>query len=178
MSDKKAIFGWVIYDLANTAFSALFITFFFPLLVKFYLGGNELQIGLINGISMFLAGILVPFVGALSDTTGRKMSFVIFFTIICAIFTVLTAYSSLYLALIFALIAMLSYHAALDVYDAKLMDISNNKNRGRISGYGVALGYIGTILSLLMAYIILTIFGWKSETGIKAIFPATGLFFL
>ncbi len=127
---------------------------------------------------MFLAAIFVPFIGALSDTTGRRMNFVIFFTIICAIFTVLTAYSSLYLALIFASIAMLTYHAALDVYDAKLMDISNNKNRGKISGYGVALGYVGTILSLLMAYIILTIFGWKSEAGIKAIFPATAIFFL
>lgn len=127
---------------------------------------------------MLLAGILVPFIGALSDTTGRRMNFVIFFTIICVIFTALTAYVSLYPALIFAIIAMFTYHAALDVYDAKLMDVSTNKNRGKISGYGVAFGYVGTILSLAMAYIILTIFGFDSETGIKAVFPATAVFFL
>jgi len=127
---------------------------------------------------MLLAGILVPFIGALSDTTGRRMNFVIFFTILCVIFTTLTGYVPLYLALIFALIAMFTYHAALDVYDAKLVDISTNKNRGKISSYGVAFGYVGTILSLVMAYIILTIFGFQSETGIRAIFPATAIFFL
>lgn len=127
---------------------------------------------------MLLAGIFVPFIGALSDTTGRRMNFVIFFTIICVIFTALTAYVPLYLALIFALIAMFTYHSALDVYDAKLIDISTNKNRGKISGYGVALGYLGTILSLIMAYIILSIYGWDSETGVKAIFPATAIFYL
>jgi len=127
---------------------------------------------------MLLAGIFVPFIGALSDITGRRMNFVIFFTIICAIFTALTAYVSLYPALIFALIAMLTYHAALDVYDAKLMDISTNKNRGKISGYGVGLGYLGAILSLLMAYVILRVYGWDSAIGIKSVFPATALFFL
>ncbi|MBW2974546.1 MFS transporter [Candidatus Woesearchaeota archaeon] len=178
MTLKKEIFGWSVYDLANTAFSALFITFFFPLLIKVYLGGNEFQIGLVSGISMFLAGMFVPFVGALSDITGRRMKYIIFFTLICVTFTALTAYMPLYLALIFALIAMLSYHTALDVYDAKLVDISTSKNRGKISGYGVALGYVGAILSLGMAYAILSIYGWNSLAGIKAIFPATALFFL
>lgn len=148
------------------------------MLVKVYLGGNEFQIGIISGISMLLAGIFVPFIGALSDTTGRRMNFIIFFTIICALFTALTSYVSLYPALIFSLIAMFTYHAALDVYDTKLMDISTNINRGKISGYGVALGYLGTILSLLMAYIILNMYGWDSAVGVKAIFPATALFFL
>ncbi|MBW2989439.1 MFS transporter [Candidatus Woesearchaeota archaeon] len=167
-----------MYDLANTAFSALFITFFFPLLVKVYLGGNEFQIGLVSGISMLLAGIIVPFIGALSDVSGKRMSFIISFTIICVIFTALTAYVPLYFALAFALIAMLSYHTALDVYDAKLVDISTSENRGKISGYGVALGYVGVILSLAIAYCIISFFGWGSVTGIKAIFPFTALFFL
>ncbi len=127
---------------------------------------------------MILAGIFVPFIGAISDTTSRRMNFVIFLTIICIIFTTLTGYANLYPALIFALIAMFTYHAALDVYDAKLMDISTNKNIGKISSYGVAFGYVGTILSLAMAFILLSIFGFESETGIRAIFPSTSIFFL
>lgn len=90
----------------------------------------------------------------------------------------MAGYVPLYPALIFALIAMFTYHAALDVYDAKLTDISTDKNRGKISSYGVACGYAGTILSLAMAFIILTIFGFESETGIRAIFPSTSIFFL
>lgn len=127
---------------------------------------------------MFLAAVFVPFIGAISDTTNRKMNLILFFTILCVTFTVLTGYVPLHIALICALIAMFTYHAALDVYDAKLVDLSTNKNRGRISSYGVALGYVGTLLSLGMAFIILSIYGFESEKGIRLIFPATALFFL
>ncbi|MFC1800569.1 MFS transporter [Nanoarchaeota archaeon] len=175
---KGTIFAWAVYDLANTAFSALYITFFFPLLIKVYLGGNEFQLGLVIGISMLLAGIVVPIIGAISDAHGRKMPFVIFFTVSCVIFTTLTGYVGLYAALIFGLIANLTYHAAIDVYDAVLVDISNKKNIGAISGYGTALGYVGTILSLIMAYFLLNRYGWDTKLGTQAMFPATAAFFL
>jgi UMF1 family MFS transporter len=172
------VFGWCIYDLANTAFSALYITFFFPFLIKVILGGNEFQIGLVSGLSMLFAGLLVPFIGAISDILGRRMEFVIFFTSICVMLTALTGYATLPVALIFGLFAMLSYHAALDVYDAKLIDISTKKNIGKISSYGTAFGYLGTILSLIMAYLILSENNWDTTAGIKTLFPATALFFL
>ena len=174
----KKIFGWTIYDLANTAFSALYVTFFFPLLVKVYLGGNEFHVGLVTSLGIFFAGAFVPFIGALSDSTGRKMPYVIFFTLLCVTATALTPYVGLYAALILGVFATLTFHACLDVYDAILTDISTKKNMGNISGYGVAMGYVGTILSLVMAYVLMSIFGWETEAGVKSIFPATAIFFL
>lgn len=64
---RKEVFAWGMYDLANTIFSALFITFFFPLYVKQYLGGNELQLGLVFGLSMLAVGLIVPVIGAWSE---------------------------------------------------------------------------------------------------------------
>ncbi|MBW2984286.1 MFS transporter [Candidatus Woesearchaeota archaeon] len=174
----KKIFGWTIYDLANTAFSALYVTFFFPLLIKVYLGGNEFHVGLVTSLGIFFAGAFVPFIGALSDSTGRKMPYVIFFTLLCVTATALTPYVGLYGALILGVLATLTFHASLDVYDAILVDISTKKNMSKISGYGVAVGYIGTILSLIMAYILMSILGWDTEVGVKSIFPATAIFFL
>ena len=97
---NKQVFGWSMYDLANTGFSALFITFFFPVLIKVHLGGNEFQLGLSMGIAMLLAGILVPFLGAVSDAAGRRKIFVLVFTLICVVLTVMVAYVNLFWALI------------------------------------------------------------------------------
>ncbi len=175
---NKQLFGWSMYDFANTAFSALFITFFFPVLISVYLNGNEFHIGLAMGLSMFLAGIFVPFLGAVSDAIGKRKIFVLIFTLICVILTSIVAYSSLFWALILGALAAFSFHAALDVYDAMLFNISTSKNIARVSGYGVALGYIGTVLSLIMAFLIFNYFGWESKQAVQAIFPATAIFYI
>ncbi|MBW3004223.1 MFS transporter [Candidatus Woesearchaeota archaeon] len=175
---KKEVFAWSVYDLANTAFSALFVTFFFPLYVKQYLGGNEFQIGLVFGLSMLLVAITVPFIGALSDRLGRRMPFIILFTILCCTATYLVVHANLAFALMFGFIANYFYHAALTVYNAILPKISSKQNVGKISGIGVSVGYIGTFLSLLMTWGILHYLGWETISGVKAMFPATAMFFI
>lgn len=175
---KKEVFAWSVYDLANTAFSALFVTFFFPLYIKQYLGGNEFQIGLVFGLSMLFVAFTVPVIGALSDRLGRRMPFIILFTILCCGATYLVIYANLKWALIFGFIANFFYHAALTVYNAILPRISSKKDVGRVSGIGVSVGYIGTFLSLLMTWMILHYFGWETLSGVKAMFPATAMFFL
>jgi len=175
---KKEVFAWSVYDLANTAFSALFVTFFFPLYIKQFMGGNEFQIGLVFGLSMLLVAVTVPFIGALSDIRGKRMSYLIGFTLMCCGATYLVVHSNLKWALIFGFIANYFYHAALTVYNAILPKISTQKNVGQISGIGVSVGYLGTFLSLLMTWAILSYYGWENIIGIKAMFPATAIFFL
>ena len=65
--NKKEVFSWGLYDFANTIFSALFVTFFYPFYIKDFLGGNESHVGLVFGGSMLFVGLIVPFIGALSD---------------------------------------------------------------------------------------------------------------
>lgn len=175
--DVKKVVAWSVYDLANTAFSALFVTFFFPMYVKEVLGGTEAQIGLVFGVSMLLVGIVVPVIGAFSDRLHRRIPFVAVFTVLCVIFTSITGFVSLMPALLLGLIANFFYHAALTTYNAILPELSTGKNRGFVSGFGTALGYVGTLLSLGMATIILSWLGWGSVAAIKLMFPATALFF-
>jgi len=174
---RKEVFAWGMYDLANTAFSALFVTFFFPLLIK-SMGGTEFQIGLVFGISMFLVGLFVPAIGAFSDQIGKRLPFIIIFTIVCAVFTWLTGYAGLSLALLFGLLANFFYHAALTTYNALLPSVAKKHEIGFASGIGVGMGYIGTLLSLGMAALILQKYGWESPEAIKLMFPATAIFFV
>ncbi len=174
---KKEVFAWGLYDLANTAFSALFVTFFFPLYITQYLGGTEFQIGLVFGLSMLLVGILVPLIGALSDELKRRMPFIILFTTACCVFTYLVIYGDLMVALLFGFLANFFYHAALTVYNAILPKISEKKDLGFVSGIGVAMGYLGTLGSLIIAWFLLDYYGWETIAGVKAMFVATAIFF-
>ena len=173
----KQVLAWASYDLANTIFSALFVTFFFPFYIKGFLGGNEFQIGLIFGISMLLVALVVPILGAISDKLNRRMPFIIFFTAACCIFTFLAAFVGLYAALLFGLIANFCYHAALTMYHAILPGISAKKSIGFVAGIGVSLGYVGTIVSLVIAYPILRVIGWETLWGAKTMLIITSILF-
>ena len=174
----KQVLSWGIYDLANTAFSALFVTFFFPFYVKEFLGGTEFHVGLAFGGSMLLVGLLVPFIGAWSDAVGRRIPFIAVFTIICCIALVAVGYSPLAYALLAGAVANFFYHAALTTYNAILPELSTDKNMGWISGIGIGLGYVGTLLSLGMAAIILNSYGWETQAGAQAVFFGTAGFFM
>jgi len=167
-----------MYDFANTIFSALFVTIYFPLFIVLN-GGTAFHVGAVLSISMLLAGILVPFFGALADVTQRKKLLLFIFTVLSCIFTLLTGFVGLSLILFFGLMANFFYHACLNIYDSLLVHISTKRNIGRVSGFGTAIGYLGTIFSVIVAFIIGSIYGFESIIGIKHVFVWTAvLFFL
>src|SRR5574342_47259 len=174
---KKEVFAWGMYDLANTIFSALFVTFFFPFYVKTFLGGNEFQIGLVFGLSMLAVGIIVPVIGAWSDVIGRRLPFIVFFTIVCCLLTWLVGEVPLAWALVAGFFANFAYHAALTTYNALLPKIAKRYELGYVSGIGTGMGYVGTLVSLGIAAILLSHLGWETEEGAKAIFTAVAVMF-
>jgi len=176
--NKKVVFAWGMYDLANTIFSALFVTFFFPFYVKEFLGGNELQIGLVFGLSMLAVGIIVPIIGAWSDAIGRRMPFIVSFTIVCCLLTWLVAKVPLTFALIAGFLANFTYHAALTTYNALLPKIAKRSELGKVSGIGIGMGYVGTLIALGVGALILSKLGWETVEGARAIFLATAIMFM
>lgn len=175
---NSKVVAWSLYDFADTAFSALFITFFFPIFIKVHLGGNEFHIGLAMGISVIFAAVLVPVIGAATDTTGRRLPVLVGTAIATAIFTVLVGYSSLMLALCLGFAAHITHLVSKDVYDAKMIDIVEPRYFGALSGLGTAIGYMGTITSLGVAYLLLSHLGWESLQGIQGVFWVAGAFYV
>jgi len=70
------------------------------------------------------------------------------------------------------IIANIGFEAGLVFYDAFLPEITEPKNYGRVSGYGFAMGYLGSliILSILFPFI--------QKNLIKETFPVSAMFFL
>lgn len=175
---NRKIVAWTLYDFADTSFSALFISFFFPILIKRYLGGTEFQIGLALGLSLLLTALLVPWIGALADAWGRRIPILITSTIITVVLTALTGYVGLWAALGLGFLANFFNTIDLDLYNSYLTDLAPPEKRGRLSGLGTAVGYLGTLGILAVAFLILSQLGFETKVGAQAMFPTVAIFYL
>jgi len=180
MKNKGKIFAWTLFDFANTSFSIVIVTFVYAIYFKekiaFGKPIGDLYWSIATSLSMIITAIISPVLGAIADHSAGKKRFLLFFTILCIISTALLYFSSsgniIYAILIFVL-ANVGFEAGLVFYDAFLPEITSPKNYGRVSGYGFAMGYLGSLVTLALIY-----FFFISKELIKETFPFAALFFL
>jgi len=187
------IFAWAMYDFANTIFSSNIVTIFYPLYLKQILGGNEQLnqvastfVAYTNAIASIFLVLLSPLYGVWIDRTGRKKPFLVAFTLICIAATTLMGVSS-YLStgqtlfglplelvgvLLLFMVATFAYSSSLVFYDPMMSDIGRGRELPLISGFGVALGYVGTLVGL-------SVFPLSANDQYHHTFiPSAGLFLL
>jgi len=147
---KNKIFSWSLYDFANTIFSMNVVSLFFPLMIKNVYHGSDLDLSLSRSSAMVLVALTMPIAGTIADKYGRRMPLIIFFTLACcAALISLGRGDSLFLQLAIFALAVYSFQSALVFYNSVLPQIAGPRI-GRVSGYGVALGYCGTIFGLIV----------------------------
>jgi len=173
-ADRRGVTGWVLYDLANTIFSLNIVSLYFSLWVVDDMGGRDGDYLIANSISMALMFLTAPLLGALSDQTPRRMPFLIVTTVVCCFFTALLGTGGLLVSLIFFVIANYFYQGGLIFYDALLPSVSTEETRGRISGLGVSIGYIGSLIGIGMGLVVTSI----DESAKPVVFRLTALLFL
>ena len=141
--------AWSLYDFANTIFSFAVVSG----AIGVWLVANErfgerdgnfiLSVAIV--VSVGLNALVSPILGALSDRGGRRLPYLLFFTLLCVVPTVFIGFSQPVLGVILFIIANFAYQSALIYYDATLKSVSRPESRGRLSGIGVGIGYMGTI---------------------------------
>jgi len=153
---RRAVVGWVLYDLANTIFSMGVVSLFFPSLVRTAVGQEraDFTYGLITALSMSVIFLVSPLLGAMTDRARRRMPFLIVSTTLCVFFTVLLARGGFTWAAVCFVLANIAYQAGLQFYDALLPEVSTEENRGRIGGIGVGVGYLGSFLAVGLGFAI------------------------
>ncbi|MFO7795945.1 MAG: MFS transporter [Promethearchaeati archaeon] len=166
-TSKKNVFLWAMYDLANTIYSMVIVS----LIISRYvlvIGQKEqglsysdsfLLFGIISAVMQVGVAICVPIIGALSDTAGKRKPYVISLTGIILLFaSLLGFFRNITLVLLFYVIANVAYQFSLTFYDAMLPFIAKREDIPKVSGFGVAWGYLGTVISLLV--LVPLIYGW------------------
>lgn len=179
--NKKEVASWGLYDFANTIYSMNVVTMYFSQWIVVDNGKEDIWYSLALSLSMLFVALTVPYLGVVSDKAGKRMPFLMTMTFSCVIATALISVAGylitdvdlrVIIGLLLFVIANYSYQGGLVFYDALLPVISTPKTIGKVSGFGVALGYLGAILGLLMVMPIVT------RYGRLATFLPTAIFFL
>ncbi|HEX2141383.1 MAG TPA: MFS transporter [Candidatus Limnocylindria bacterium] len=144
--------AWALYDFANTIFSFAILSFAMGPWTTMHLGettGTFLFTLAASG-AVALNAAVSPVLGAMSDRTGGRKRYLFAFTAVCIVPTMFIGVLDIGLGLLAFAVANFGFQAALIYYDALLPDVARPETRGRLSGIGVSLGYVGSIVSALL----------------------------
>nr|VFJ47136.1 MAG: MFS transporter, UMF1 family [Candidatus Kentron sp. FW] len=167
MKDKnqRLILAWAGYDWANSAFTTLVVTFVYATYFSQAIAPDEVA-GMTLwsravAISGILIAILAPFLGTLADCGETRHRYLITTTLICIAATCLLTFikpgqpHAVLLALVTFVIANCAFEIGTVFYNAFLPDIAPAEKIGRISGLGWGIGYLGGLMCLSIALLIL-----------------------
>ncbi|MFH1269762.1 MAG: MFS transporter [Candidatus Omnitrophota bacterium] len=167
------ILSWAMYDLANQFFALNIVSLYFVRWLTLEKQAPEILYGIAFGISTFFVAVSAPLLGAVSDITGRRRVFLVFLTLLSIIFTmVLGAYESIFLGLLFFVIANFGCQTATVFYNALIINIAPKGKIGLVSGFGKMMGYTGAIIALYLIKPVVL------KSGYRATFFPTGILFL
>jgi UMF1 family MFS transporter len=178
VNDRREIFGWMMYDWANSAFSTTIVAALFgpylTALAQAALGENGavVSVGSVvlvsakgifaacTAVSVFLQVFLLPVLGAIADYSHLKKFLMAVFCYIGVIATCLFFFidQNLYiLGALLYIVANLSFGASIVLYNAYLPDICTEDQTDKVSSRGFALGYLGggLLLAVNLALVVL-----------------------
>ena len=182
VNDKREIFGWAMYDWANSAFSTTVVTVFlgpyltsitksaadangFVYLLNYPIKFDSYFTFLISA-SVLLQVTILPILGALADYSYVRKQLMQLFAIIGSLATILmffiTPGGHWFAGLLF-IIANIAFGASMVFYNSYLPSISSEDRRDATSSYGWAMGYLGGGLLLLLN---LLMFLFKDKIGL------------
>ena len=171
VNDRREIFGWAMYDWANSAFSTTVGTVFLGPYVaslaadyaKAYPDGLARLAGIpiapdsflpyCVSISVGLQVLFLPVLGAIADYSHLRKQLMRVFATIGAIATILLFFVTAnlwWLGGLLFILANLAFGAAMVFYNSYLPDIASEDKRDNVSSYGWAMGYLGGGLLLLL----------------------------
>ncbi|MBF0343391.1 MAG: MFS transporter [Nitrospirae bacterium] len=157
---KSEILSWCLYDFASSSYRAIIITVVFPVYFVNVVVGNtsgegDLWWGRVISLSMALVAITAPFIGAIADYGGLRKRFLIASTLM-SVGAIASLYfvkpGDMFYAFLIIVVANIGFEGAMVFYNSYLSDIARREYHGRVSAWGFALGYLGSLCSLGVAW--------------------------
>ena len=181
LKNKKEVISWSLYDFANQPFTTIIVTFVYGAFFTSVIASDE-NTGTLFwtwGIAStaIIVSILSPILGALADKGGFRKFFLILFTWICAIFSILLYFpqsGDVFFALSLFVIANISFELGSVFCNSYLQDLSEDSNIGKISGFAWGLGFVGGLLALFISFSLFEL----NSVGIRGINILVGVWFL
>jgi UMF1 family MFS transporter len=150
---RRDVLGWSLYDFANTIYSMNIVSLYLKRYLIEDLELDDRYFDIPFSLSMLLAAAILPALGALSDHSSKKRIFLFLFTLTCCAAVGLMAIvptSLVLVTIILFIIANFSYEAGQPFYNALLYSVADGKQARFVSGLGVSLGYVGSIVGIII----------------------------
>ena len=165
-NDKKTIFGWCMYDWANSAYITTVIAAILPnYFAKAIVGEAGVDIlgmnvsatalwGFMLGGAAFLVFLFAPVLGAIADFSSAKKRFLTSFAYAGSLFAMMLYFcksGDVTLTIVLFLGSQVCFVAGNVFYDAFLPQIASEDKMDSVSAKGYAFGYIGGSLQFAIA---------------------------
>ncbi|MEJ2066982.1 MAG: MFS transporter [Deltaproteobacteria bacterium] len=175
---KKTIFGWCMYDWANSAFATTILAAVLPIYFVSIVPEGGVDISILGftfhafatplwsfsiTIAMVIVALSAPVLGAIADYSRAKRQFLIFYTYLGAVFTALlvtVGYGDYLRASLFFIIALIGFAGGNVFYNAFLPEIAPEGEREYVSGKGFAFGYLGGGILLILNLAMIQKYAW------------------
>jgi UMF1 family MFS transporter len=141
--------GWILFDFATTVFSFVVVTRYLNDWILDERGAPDIVIGLMSAAVSVALVLTLPALGARADRTGRHMPILIPFSVLSITATALLGLvGPTWVALAVAGVAIFAFYVADAQYHPLLATIAAPAHQGRVSGAGVAVGLVGSLVAL------------------------------
>ncbi len=195
---RRDVISWALYDFANTIYSMNILSLYFAGWLVIDLGFEDIHYSLAFSASMLASAIIMPALGYISDRKSQKsprnssilsqprLLLLLIFTagaVVSVIAFTITPVSSIALILIFFGLSNFFFEGGIVFYNALLDSVSNPDNVGKVSGFGVSLGYGGSVVGMVLVLPFVTgdLFGldipFIEGGGKSAAFLPTAIFY-
>jgi UMF1 family MFS transporter len=160
---KSEVFGWAMYDFANSGYTTVVLTAVFA---AYFVGvvadgaswatfAWTLALGISNAVVM----VTMPLIGARADRHATKKRWLMYATLGCVLGTAALAWvgpGAVLLGMAFVVLSNICFAWGESLVAAFLPELARPAAMGRVSGWGWSFGYLGGMLSLglCLAYVL------------------------
>lgn len=163
---KKLLNAWAFYDWANSVYTLTIASSIFPIFYSaLFLSeiktiaafGFEFKstalITFVTAFTFMVVAITSPILSGIADYVGNKKTFMKFFCYVGSIGCIGLYWFNLehiHISLLFYFMGLIGYWGSLVFYNSYLPDIAFEDQQDKISAKGFSLGYIGSVLLLIL----------------------------
>jgi len=197
--DKKVLNAWAFYDWANSVYALVISSSIFPLFYGAlfriedkesinFLGidtPSESVISYVTAFGFLIISIISPILSGVADYLGSKKFFLKLFCLIGSVSCMMLYFfnlENLYTGLFFYMMALIGFWGSLVFYNSYLPDIAFPEQQDAISAKGYSLGYIGSVILLIINLIMIMkseVFGFTDKLQpMKVSFLLVGIWWL